>query len=41
VPVGADELGEDVVQHAGAEATVLPCPPFPIRAGCRHGWTAG
>ena len=24
VPVGGDELGEDVVQHGGAEATVLP-----------------
>ena len=24
VPVGGDEVGEDVVQHGGAEATVLP-----------------
>src|SRR5665213_2532822 len=26
VPVGGDELGEDVVQHGGAEATVPPSP---------------
>ena len=27
VPVGGDELGEDVVQHGGSEATVLRDPP--------------
>ena len=41
VPVGGDELGEDVVQHGGAEATVLPCPPPPRRPGRPRGRSAG
>ena len=38
VPVGGDELGEDVVQHGGAEATVLPCPPRPEPRRPPHRW---
>ena len=41
VPVRTDELGEDVVQHGGAEATVLPWPSLPMRANRRRGWSVG
>ncbi len=41
VPVGGDELGEDVVQHGGAEATVLPCPSPRVRRCRRRGSSGG
>ena len=40
-PVRADELGEDVVQHAGAEATVLPVSADPEPRRLPRGWTGG